>query len=74
MRAFLATFLTVTSCWAVVAAVDSRTVEILRKCAAGESNRFIRRIGAQPKELILDITEPHPDGRRFERHLVFEKQ
>jgi hypothetical protein len=54
--------------------VDARTVEILRKCSTGESNRFVRRLGAQPKELILDITERHRDGRRFERHLVFEKQ
>jgi hypothetical protein len=29
---------------------------------------------AQPKELILDITEQHSDGRRVERHLVLEKQ
>jgi hypothetical protein len=54
--------------------VDSRTVEILRKCSTGESNRFVRRLGPQPKELILDISERQPDGRRFERHLVLEKQ
>ena len=54
--------------------VDGRTVEILRHCASGESNRLVRRLAAQPNELILDITEQHPDGRRFERHLVFEKQ
>ena len=54
--------------------VDGRTVEILRHCASGKSNRLVRRLAAQPNELILDITEQHPDGRRFERHLVFEKQ
>jgi hypothetical protein len=54
--------------------VDARTVEIQRNCASGESNRFVRRLGAQPKELILDITERRPDGRLLERHLVLEKQ
>ena len=44
--------------------------------AAGNGNwtRFVRRLAAQPKELILDITEQHPDGRRFERRMVLEKQ
>jgi hypothetical protein len=54
--------------------VDGQTVEILRKCASGEWTRFVRRSAAQPKELILDITGQHQDGRRFERHLVLEKQ
>ena len=36
--------------------------------------RFVRRLAAQPKELILEITEQQPDGRRFERRLVLEKQ
>lgn len=54
--------------------VDNRTVEILRKCASGEWTRLVRRLGEQPKELILDITEQHSDSRHFERHLVLEKQ
>jgi hypothetical protein len=54
--------------------LDSRTVEILRDCAGGQWTRFIRRTGAQPGELILEITEQHPDGRHFERRLVLEKQ
>ena len=54
--------------------VDNRTVEILRKCANGQSTRFIRRSGAQPNELVLEITEHRVDGRRFERRLVLEKQ
>jgi hypothetical protein len=54
--------------------VDSQTVEILRKCASGEWTRFVRRSAAQSKELVLEITEQHPDGRRFERRLVLEKQ
>ncbi|MGH9657810.1 MAG: hypothetical protein ACRD96_04645 [Bryobacteraceae bacterium] len=54
--------------------VDSRIVEILRKCASGESTRLVRRLSAQPKELILEVTEQQPDGRRFERRLVLEKQ
>lgn len=54
--------------------VDNGTVEILRNCDSGERIRFVRRLGAQPKALILDITEQHPDGTRFDRHLVLEKQ
>jgi len=54
--------------------VDGRTVEILRQCTSGERVRFVRRSGAQPKDLILDITEHHPDGRRLERRLVLEKE
>jgi hypothetical protein len=53
--------------------VDSQIVEILRKCASGEWTRFIRRL--TPKsELVLEITAQQPDGRRFERRLVLEKQ
>ncbi len=54
--------------------LDGRTVEIFRDCASGQWTRFIRRSGAQPNELILEIAEHHPDGRRFERRLVLEKQ
>ena len=54
--------------------VDSRTVEILQKCSSGEWTRFIRRLAMQPKELVLEITEQHTDGRRFERRLILEKQ
>src|SRR5882762_9373141 len=54
--------------------VDSRTVEILRKCASGEWTRFVRRLAVQPKELVLEITEQHTDGRRLDRRLVLEKQ
>ena len=54
--------------------VDSQTVEILRKCASGEWTRFVRRSAVQAKQLILDITEQHLDGRHFERRLVLEKQ
>jgi hypothetical protein len=54
--------------------VDSRTVEITRKCETGGWTRFVRRCAKQGKELILDITEQNPDGRRVERRLVLEKQ
>jgi hypothetical protein len=54
--------------------VDSRTVEILHQCSSGAWTRFVRRLAVLPKELILDITEQHPGGRRFERRLVLEKQ
>ena len=54
--------------------MDGRTVEILRKCGSGQWTRFIRRSGAQPNQLILEIAEQHPDGRRSERRLVLEKR
>ena len=49
-------------------------MEILHKCASGEWTRFVRRLASTPKELVLEITEQHTDGRRFERRLVLEKQ
>ncbi len=54
--------------------LDDRTVEILRDCGARRSVRFVRRLAAQPKELVLDITEQQPERRRLEWHLVLEKQ
>jgi hypothetical protein len=54
--------------------VDSRTVEILRSCASGEWTRFVRRLSAQPKELILEIAGQHPGEPRFERRLTLEKR
>src|SRR5687767_12941703 len=53
--------------------MDSRTVEILRQCESGAWIRLVRRSAVEQK-LILDIEERHPDGRRFERRLVLEKQ
>jgi len=53
--------------------VDSRTVEILRTCPSGEWTRFVRRLSAQPKELVLEITQQQLDGRRFDRGLVLVK-
>jgi len=54
--------------------LDSQTVEIVRTCAGGEKTRFVRRLSAQPKELVLEITEQQPDGRHIERRVVLEKQ
>jgi hypothetical protein len=54
--------------------VDGQTVEVLRTCANGGWTRFVRRLAAQSKDLVLEITEHHADGRRFERRLVLEKQ
>jgi hypothetical protein len=54
--------------------VDSQTVEILRTCANGGWTRFVRRLAAVPKELVLEITEQNNGGRRFERRLILEKQ
>ena len=54
--------------------VDSETVEILRRCTNGGWTRFVRRLAAQPKELVLEITEQSNAGRRFEQRLLLEKQ
>ena len=54
--------------------VDSQTVEILRKCASGEWVRFVRRLSAQPNELVLEVTEQQAGGHQVERRLVLEKQ
>ena len=54
--------------------LDTRTVEIVRECANGGPRQLIRRSATQPGELILDIAEQRPDGRRYERRLVLEKQ
>jgi hypothetical protein len=54
--------------------VDSGTVEILRMCAGGAWVRLIRRSAPQAKELVLEITEQSPDGRRVERRLILEKR
>jgi hypothetical protein len=54
--------------------MDGETVEILHKCATGSWTRLVRRSPASAKELILEITDQHNDGRRFERRLVLDKQ
>jgi hypothetical protein len=54
--------------------VDNQTVEILRTCVSGNWTKIVRRPGAQPKELIVEITEQHSEGRRSERRLLLEKQ
>src|SRR5262249_29530527 len=54
--------------------MDGRTVEILRQCGSGKWTRFVRRLATQPKELVLEITEQHSDGRRLERRLILEKR
>lgn len=54
--------------------VDKQTVLIIRHCNSGAWIRFVRRVAAPPKELVLEITEQNAGGRRFERRLVMEKQ
>lgn len=54
--------------------MDGETAEILRKCASGSWTRFVRRSPASAKELVIEITEQHNDGRRFERRLVLNKR
>jgi hypothetical protein len=50
--------------------VDRQTIEILQRCAKGESTRLVRRAGGGLRELILDISEQHPDRRMLRRHLI----
>jgi hypothetical protein len=54
--------------------VDSQAVEILRKCGSGAWIRLVRRLAAQPQQMVFDIIEQNSDGRRFERRWVLEKQ
>jgi hypothetical protein len=53
---------------------DERTVEIVRMCASGAWMRFLRRASPQWKQLVLEVTEERPDGRRVEQRLVLEKR
>jgi hypothetical protein len=55
--------------------VDSRTVEILRKCGDGGWTRFVRRSSGKPKEvgMEIEITGQRADGHRWERRLVLQK-
>jgi hypothetical protein len=54
--------------------MDGGTVEILHKCASGSWTRLVRRSPASAKELVIEITEQHNDGRRFQRRLILDKQ
>jgi hypothetical protein len=54
--------------------LDNGAVEILLTCGNGNYARFVRPAPPNARELILDVTDELPDGRRFLRHLVFEKQ
>jgi hypothetical protein len=49
-------------------------VEILRTCEHGESARWVRRVSADSKVMVLEITEHHPDGRAGTRRLVMVRQ
>ena len=52
--------------------VDSRTVEIVRECGAGQV-RLVRR-AEEPRVLILEVIEQNSDGHRTELRLVMERQ
>ena len=54
--------------------VDIRTVEIARNCNSGIQSRIVRRLAAEPKDLILDVTEQLPNRRSLVWRLVLEKQ
>jgi hypothetical protein len=53
--------------------LDSHTVEILRACHSGEWTRIVRYLSADPKELVIEITEQHAN-RRSERKLILDRQ
>jgi hypothetical protein len=53
---------------------DRQTVEVLRNCGSGAWIRLVRRTATKEGELVLEISEQHADGRRFERRLVLEKK
>lgn len=55
--------------------VDSQTIEILRTCPSCGWTRFVRRLSSgRSKEMTLDITQQHSDGRRSEWRLVLAKR
>jgi hypothetical protein len=54
--------------------LDDTTAEILRTWADGRTMRIVRRFGEKPRELVLEITEQRPAGRRAERRLLLEKK
>jgi hypothetical protein len=54
--------------------VDSQTVEILRTCGHGESARWVGRVSTDSKELVLEITEHHSDGRKGNTRIVMVRQ
>ena len=51
--------------------IDRQTIEILRNCGAGAWTSLVRRT-ALKNRLVLEISEQHADGRRFDRRLVFD--
>ncbi len=54
--------------------LDSRTVEIVRRCGSREWTRFLRRTSGSGNELVMEVTEQHSDGLRFERRLALDRQ
>jgi len=54
--------------------LDDRTVEIVRTCSGGGWTRFVRRLSTKRKELVIEITEQQPGGRREEQRLVMARQ
>jgi len=54
--------------------LDSRTVEIIRSCVNGGSSRLVRRLSTGGEELVLEIAEWEPGGRRVDRRLVLQRQ
>src|SRR5438105_695988 len=49
--------------------LDSRTVEIRRKCAGSDGTWFVRQSTEQSKELIIEITEKRRGGPNLEWRL-----
>ncbi len=54
--------------------LDTRTVEIHRKCAASDGTWLVRQPIERSKELRIDISEKRRDGSTLEWRVVLEKQ
>jgi hypothetical protein len=54
--------------------LDNQAIEILLICEKGPRARFVRELAPSPNDLLLNITDELPDGRRLERRLVLERQ
>jgi hypothetical protein len=54
--------------------LDERTVEVRFQCQNGRSVLMVRRISAEARILILEISDQLPGSRRLQCRLVLEKQ
>jgi len=53
--------------------LDGRAIEVVFKCRGWWAQVTLRSM-LSPNDLMLDITRQQADGKRFEQHLILEKQ